>query len=259
MANTISTSFALLSATVLVAASFVHRTPQWRATTMRPAGLILAFGALALAVDRDSWLKDTDHRITDWFVAQRNPTLDPIVFGVTNLFGPASMVVVTGTVAVAIGWLRRSTLAGLIVVATVGAAAVAGVLIKLLVARARPPLMLQATFEHGYSFPSGHVTAATALCGIAATIIGVTSSRTFVTVLTAIAILAVFAVALSRLYLGVHWFSDVVAGALLGSLAVSFGTAGLRALDPVRRRALTPSKGLDDLKDNEIRRESGIT
>ena len=69
-------------------------------------------------------------------------------------------------------------------------------LIKLLVARARPPLTLQETLETDYSLPSGHVTGTVALVGIIAALV----------------------------------VGAVVAGALLGTLAVTIGATTLRAL-----------------------------
>ncbi len=243
-----STLFALLCAGVMVAAGIRYRTPLWRARTVRIVGLVLAFGALAVQVGRNDWLTDVDYAVTDWIIACRSPMLDSVMLGVTSLFGPAGTIVVTSVVAAGIWWRRRSALAVLTVIVTVGGAAAVGALIKLLVGRPRPPLMLRETVEQGYAFPSGHVTAAAALFGIAALMID-SRSRVVKAMLTGIGAVAVCLVATSRVYLGVHWLSDVVAGALLGALTVCVATAALhirghehrvRGPGSVRHRGIVP-------------------
>ncbi|WP_018600448.1 phosphatase PAP2 family protein [Mycobacterium sp. 155] len=251
-----STLFTLLCAGVMVAASFRYRTPPWRATTIRIMGLVLAFCAIAVQVGRNDWLTDVDYVVTDWIVAHRSPVLDIVMLGITSLFGPAATIVVTGVVAAGIGWRRRSALTALTVIGTVSGAAAAGALIKLLVGRPRPPLILRETVEQGYSFPSGHVTAAAALFGIAAVMIG-GRSRILQPLLAGIGGVAVCLVALSRIYLGVHWLSDVVAGALLGAVAVCLATAALhidrwcRGTSGRRRTSLARYEGVHRDRVNE--------
>ena len=117
--------------------------------------------------------------------------------------------------------------------AVTGAAAVAegltGVL-KLVTERARPPLAdptVQAlvSLPESHSFPSGH--AATAFA--AATVVGVLHPRLRAPLL-ALALL----VAVSRVYLGVHFWSDVLVGSLLG---VAIGIAAARLVHPDRKPA----------------------
>jgi membrane-associated phospholipid phosphatase len=111
-----------------------------------------------------------------------------------------------------------------------GAAAVAEgstAVLKLITERARPPLAdptIQAlvTLPESHSFPSGH--AATAFA--AATVVGVLHPRLRAPLL-ALALL----VAVSRVYLGVHFWSDVLVGSLLG---VAIGIAAARLFQPGR-------------------------
>ncbi len=102
--------------------------------------------------------------------------------------------------------------------------------VKALVARPRPPVEhLQAVSS--FSFPSGHATQASAFwlsLVLAASAAG--ASRKLVALLAAPALAITAAVALSRVYLGVHYPGDVVAGLLLGGGWAAF--VALWALDP---------------------------
>jgi undecaprenyl-diphosphatase len=94
-------------------------------------------------------------------------------------------------------------------------------LIKLIVARPRPPAFLALVDAAGYSFPSGHSTAAAAgwlslALAFAARAPG--RGRTVVLVGTAMVIAGL--VGLSRVYLGVHQPTDVLGGWCLGALWV---------------------------------------
>ncbi len=88
--------------------------------------------------------------------------------------------------------------------------------------RGRPPEPLVAVV--GFSFPSGHAVAgaATALALVLVLLPAGPARRRW----ELVAIAFVFVMALSRVYLGAHWFSDVVAGVLLGA-GVALGSFGL--------------------------------
>lgn len=88
----------------------------------------------------------------------------------------------------------------------------------------RPPLGL-AGFET-YSYPSGHTLGSTVIYGFLAILIadGIEASRRWI--IYTCASLLVFMIALSRLYLGVHWLSDVMAGVFLGMIWISMLALG---------------------------------
>jgi membrane-associated phospholipid phosphatase len=111
-------------------------------------------------------------------------------------------------------------------------------LVKLLTDRARPPLADPGTqalvsLPDSTSFPSGHAAAAFA----AATAVGIFYPRLRVPLYTLAAL-----VALSRVYLGVHFWSDVLAGSLLG-LAVGLATTYVVQRVGAARRERGPSPG----------------
>jgi membrane-associated phospholipid phosphatase len=110
--------------------------------------------------------------------------------------------------------LHREALA---VALSLGGAMLISDLVKLLVSRPRPPVEhLQAVT--GSSFPSGHATQARAFwLSLVLALPAAGGSPRLTRVAGGLALLIVLAVAASRVYLGVHYPSDVVAGLLLGS------------------------------------------
>lgn len=117
---------------------------------------------------------------------------------------------------------RFVELAGLII--SVAGSAGTVYIIKNLVGRARPNETFQAYLETGFSFPSGHATMALALYGFVAWILWHNASTVFwrVALPTAAAII-VGTIGFSRLYLGLHWASDVLAGFALAGFFVWMG------------------------------------
>lgn len=100
--------------------------------------------------------------------------------------------------------------------------------------------------------PSGHVTGTAALFGMTALIVTVGRSRSVRAVAAAGAVGVVGIVAATRLYLGVHWLTDVVAGALLASLVVTIGAASASARPASRTDARSdPCSAAESLLERE--------
>jgi len=127
---------------------------------------------------------------------------------------------------------------------SLGAAGVAAAIGKSLVGRSRPPIGLRLVNETEPSFPSGHTTDATALYLALALVVAVVVFRrplARILVVTGAGLLAGM-IGLSRLELGVHWPTDVMAGWTLGTtiaLAVTITAAGASNLAPGDRRSGT--------------------
>lgn len=81
-----------------------------------------------------------------------------------------------------------------------------------------------------HSFPSGHVTGTGALIGIVVLLVAMQHNVTVKRLLMLVAVIVTVVVALTRLYLGVHWLTDVVAGGILATLAVTIGGTAFRTL-----------------------------
>lgn len=94
-------------------------------------------------------------------------------------------------------------------------------LIKFLIHRPRPDVNLALIQESGYSFPSGHAMGAVIFYGIVGYFIYKLCRKAWQKTVVSIATFAIiFLIGFSRIYLGVHWASDVVAGWLLGFLVI---------------------------------------
>lgn len=142
-------------------------------------------------------------------------------------------VVLTLIVLVAIGFLLMQRL-WLTALATALASLTGGWAVDLIkgqVLRARPDLVPHLVDVHGYSFPSGHATSSAVVYLTLAALAGqVTRDRAARRYLLIVAVLLVGAIGCSRVYLGVHWPSDVLAGWSFGTLwALGWWTATAQA------------------------------
>ena len=198
-------AFLLLAATVLLfVAVGKHPGEPGTVTTWPPVGHL----------DGDLYRAVQTHRVA--FAASIAKALNLIGGGLVTI--PLRAVV-----AIYLGLRRRwAALAGWLL--TWAAAETALSLAKAWFARSRPPAPLVVT--SGFSFPSGHAVA-TASIAVALVLVAMAAGprrRKW----EVVAASAAFLMALSRVYLNAHWFSDVVAGVLLGT-GVALGAAALVA------------------------------
>jgi membrane-associated phospholipid phosphatase len=158
----------------------------------------------------------------DWVVAHRTPALNSVMHVVSFL---GRTVVLAVLAACVVEWLlvrRRRRHAVLVAITTLGAALLVLVL-KHLVTRARPPVADRLMTETSWSYPSGHSLGSAAVLGAIAVAVGARIVRHLYRVLVAVATVSlVVAIGVSRVYLGVHWPSDVLAGWLVGGVWLGF-------------------------------------
>ncbi len=106
----------------------------------------------------------------------------------------------------------------LIFVATVIAAQASSQLLKAFYERERPALVAHGSYVYSHSFPSGHSAMAAAVFLILATVAAsVEPRRRTKALIYGVAVSGVLAVGVSRVYLGVHWPTDVLGGWALGA------------------------------------------
>ena len=173
-------------------------------------GVVLPLILLAeLAEDvwrREGFAWDLD--VLKFMHDRRGPVLDVLMVSLSVVGGAAGLTVIVASVVVALVRRGRRADAIFLVIAVGGAAAIEFVA-KLTFARPRPDLWTHLYPAAGYSFPSGHAMSATALAVAIAALIRDPRRRRW-----AMGGGALFAlgVGVSRVYLGVHYPSDVLAG-----------------------------------------------
>ena len=140
------------------------------------------------------------------------------VLQVVTAFGATVTVAVLGLLtAVYALWRWRSRSIPLFLAIVIGGQLVLADLIKGAVQRTRPDLRPLAGFT-GPSFPSGHTTAAAATFIAIALVLGRDGSSRRRMLLAGVAVALAVAVACSRVFLGVHWLTDVIGGLLLAQV-----------------------------------------
>ena len=228
-----------------------------RGISPRTTSLLLMAAAVALALWAGAQFFDladdmregdtyrVDRAILMWFETHRTPALTHIFYSLTALGSSAVLTILTlGTcVAMLLAGERRFAWTLLVVMAGTPVLSQA---MKRIYARERPDVVPHLETVSDPSFPSGHTVASIAFfVTIALLVAAYTPQRLLRSFLIAYALLIAALVALSRVYLGVHYPSDVVGGALLGTtwaLICVIGDRLLRQRDTLhndRRRSLT--------------------
>lgn len=200
-------------------------TWRWLSILLTVAGtLVVGAAAYAAAVvyesveDGREGFSPWDRPLLHWSVTHRPDDVARAITWFTAIGGPVVTPVVAVVVLALMTWRWRTpTPAVLGVLAGVGSLAItiAG---RVAVGRARPPLSAAVPpYEHSFSFPSGHATNAVVVAGIIGYLLMTRAARTSTRVVIAVlATLYAVGIGASRVYLGHHWASDVMAGWAIG-------------------------------------------
>ncbi|MBV9455281.1 MAG: bifunctional DedA family/phosphatase PAP2 family protein [Rubrobacter sp.] len=196
-------------------------------------GGLWLFGELAENLGSGDPLVRFDETTAVMLHAQATPAFTAVFFLITSL-GTLEVLGTLGLLVAGIYSLRRRWLyVGTWIVALAGGEALDR-LLKEIFARPRPffadPLLLETT----YSFPSGHAMMSLVAYGMLTyfAVLVLRSSQARVAVVFGIAVL-VLLIGFSRIYLGVHYFSDVIAGFAVGGVWLS---ALITGMEIIRRR-----------------------
>ena len=180
----------------------------------RAAAFIAMLGACSLLALLLGWrhLSDFDHGLMSLIQAERSPAWDALMVMLTKLGDWQTQLAAAVLLGLLLILLRKWQ-AALFASSTVLLTALANSGLKHLLARARPEVLLEPL--HSYSLPSGHSSAAFAYCLVLGVLAGRGQPSRWQLTWMLIASLPACAIAVSRVYLGVHWPTDILAGALL--------------------------------------------
>lgn len=164
-------------------------------------------GVVVLAAAADQgWLADADRRAFEAVRTRRGPAATRVAHAVSDLAEPGIVYPVLALAGVAAarrdGWWRAAAPC-----LAVAGGAIARRRLSRLIARKRPPATAWLIEPEGFSLPSKHTTLAVLAAGAAARALGVRGGP-----LRAATLLAGAGIGASRIYLGVHWPTDVIAG-----------------------------------------------
>ncbi|WP_167489849.1 phosphatase PAP2 family protein [Nocardia terpenica] len=225
--------------TAVVTAVLVRRgILRWAKACALTAVAALTGGIVELTGDvvDDDGVTRIDPATMNWVIPHRTGWLTPIAKAVSDLGAISTMGVVALAACAWFAWRRRWPQLVLIAAAAGGAGAI-GAFLKVVVGRQRPPVADHLVVETSQSFPSGHTLGSTAIVGALTALVVLSLHRRAPKIAAALgAATFVLAVGASRLYLGVHWPTDVLAGMAIGTLwltlCVSAYTLYLRLREP---------------------------
>ena len=204
-------------------------------------GALWLFAGVAEDVVTGDPLVDVDHAITRWLQARKTPGLALWMRWITDAHG-AGPISAMGAIFALFLALRHQGYWLLTLVLVLPGGMLTNVLLKHIFQRGRPALDEPLQSLASYSFPSGHVTGATLFYGLLAAYLAARTPDIAKRLkLFTAAFLMVVLVGTTRIYLGAHYFSDVVAAAAWGTAWIVL--CGVAA-DAWKRRAATPRHGV---------------
>lgn len=197
----------------------------------------VGFAALGEYV-REGYTQQFDRAVLQWIGARHTPGLTTAMAEITPLGTGIVVLTIVGITTAFLWHTEHKYSARMLLAATAGSILLNNVL-KLYFNRERPDVFEWGTRAASSSFPSGHAMSATVVYGTVAYLLARLQKHVWSRTLTLIAAVVIVAlISLSRLYLGVHYPSDVLAGIIIGLAWSGFCMATLEAsLVLLRRRA----------------------
>ncbi|MDR6638992.1 phosphatase PAP2 family protein [Paenarthrobacter nitroguajacolicus] len=180
--------------------------------------LALAFGEVYESVTEADGVAGLDHPVLDAAKTVRSPALDVAITAYTNIGGTVGMPIIAVVIMIFLASRRKSWTPVILMLAAGLGSLLITVLGKPLFGRTRPDLAdAIPPYEHSPSFPSGHSLNSLVIAGIVAYLVILRLKTLRARVIT-VAVAAAFAITmgLSRVYLGHHWLTDVLAAWAIG-------------------------------------------
>ena len=180
--------------------------------------VILFIGIFILMANGyDSILKPLDNTIINFIQGLENPMLTSIYLNTTNIADMKQSTIITAMIVIIL-FARKFKREALFLTLTMGTCGIVMAFIKTIFNRPRPNIHRLVELN-SLSFPSGHSTSATILyLSLALIFIKLMKKNAYIPILAAIA--GILFIVSSRIYLGVHYPTDTIAGMFLGSAIV---------------------------------------
>ncbi|HEV7763988.1 MAG TPA: serine hydrolase [Thermoanaerobaculia bacterium] len=222
------------------------RMGPWQAYL--PTMAILAFGIAATLIVGEDFIElavsmrqqnpevlNIDQMVYRWAASMRSSQATLFFVTFTHIGGPIGLAILALSVA-GLLFLKKHRGLALYVVITGPMGGVLNILLKQVFARARPDLAEALRQAHGYSFPSGHAMGSMIVLGsLAYVMLRLQGSWRSRSAMIALLFTSVLTVGLSRVYLGVHWISDIAAGFAAGLIWLVIATVAFEAFWRIRR------------------------
>lgn len=177
-------------------------------------------GMLIKHVGDDGALGNADRGIEEWLVERRTPSRDTLSLFGSMLSETAIKIVVTAIVGLVLLRVLRRWLETLVIAVSLIIEALIFMTVTLIVARPRPDVPQLDGSPVSTSFPSGHVAAAACYGAMAVVLFWHTRNFWLRAVAVFLTIAIPTAVGAARMYRGMHYLTDVVAGAAIGAMCV---------------------------------------
>jgi undecaprenyl-diphosphatase len=209
-----------------------------------------AFGGLTQDVTSHDDVALADPHVTAWVIAHRTGWLTSALQVLTWLGSTAF--IIPAALATGLYFLIRRRDRRPLALLTAAVAGAVGLyhIVKALVGQPRPPGAIWIGHYTGAAFPSGHATQSAAFYAMLAIVLSARLSIRWRAALWSAAALVVLIVGASRIYLGAHWLTDVLAGYALGAAWVAIvvtilltTSPGTGRVKPVRERGRAPTPG----------------
>ncbi len=190
--------------------------------------LLLIVGFLLVVAFRSSF--DTaNSNVNSWAATINTGTFTPVAEGISFVFDTTALVVISLVIA-AVLFVFHYRRGSVLLLGAMATDALLVVAFKALVQSPRP--LNELIPETGYSFPSGHVTGSVVFFGVLTYLAWKHwASRKVKAATGGFYVAMVVLVGFDRIYLNVHWFSDVVGAALLGAVVLTFAILVFRYLE----------------------------
>lgn len=242
-----------------------HVRSFWAALiTFLSIGFVVGVGAVLLFAQlADEVMEGATQKIDEWGLrwinARQSETLDHVMMEITSLGNFAVLLVLILAVS-AFLWLSKHRFSVVLLLMGVGGGYLANNVLKLAFDRDRPSVFEPVADVMTSSFPSGHAMVSTIAYLAVAYLVGRLEPKPAMRALTwTFAIVIILLVAISRMYLGVHYPSDVIGGIIAGVAWLGFVVAGMHAIQyfAARKPEAHVEKQEKDLHVEE-QREAGV-